>query len=153
MTNHMTAPNVPNRPLEVLLVEDSQADIRLTIEAFKSSQLPVTLSVVTDGHHALAFLRRRNNYSQAPRPDLVLLDLKMPRKGGHAVLKDVKQDETLKEIPVIVLTTSDDERDVRESYKLYANCYITKPNNYQRFKDIVREIEEFWFRTVTLPSR
>ncbi len=138
--------------IEILLVEDNLGDIRLTQEALRDSKLKNNLSVVQDGVDALAFLRREGTYTDAPRPDLILLDLNLPRKDGREVLAEVKEDAELKRIPVVVLTTSDDEKDIFTSYDLHANCYITKPVDLNRFIDIVKTIEGFWFQIVKLPS-
>ena len=139
------------QPIEILLVEDNLGDIRLTQEALKDSQLRNNLSVVQDGVQALTFLRREGNYTGAPRPDIILLDLNLPRKDGREVLAEIKEDARLKRIPVVVLTTSDDEKDILVSYDLHANCYITKPVDLNRFVDIIKTIEGFWFRVVQLP--
>lgn len=138
-------------PIEILLVEDNPGDVRLTQEALRDSKLHNRLSVVEDGVEALAFLRREGHYIDSPRPDIILLDLNLPRKSGREVLEEIKQDEVLKRIPVVVLTTSEDERDVMASYNLHANCYITKPVDLSQFITIVRNIKEFWFTIVRLP--
>jgi two-component system response regulator len=138
-------------PIEILLVEDNPGDVRLTQEALRDSKLHNRLSVVEDGVEALAFLRREGHYNDSPRPDIILLDLNLPRKSGREVLEEIKQDEVLKRIPVVVLTTSEDERDVMASYNLHANCYITKPVDLSQFITIVRNIKEFWFTIVRLP--
>ena len=137
--------------VEILLVEDNPGDIRLTREALRDSKMHNRLSVVEDGVEAMRFLRREEEYSDAPRPDIVLLDLNLPRKDGREVLADMKTDPLLRRIPVVVLTTSDDERDIIKSYDLHANCYITKPVDLQRFIEIVKTIEGFWFSIVKLP--
>jgi len=138
-------------PIEILLVEDNPGDVRLTREALRDSKLHNRLSVVEDGVEALAFLKREGHYNDSPRPDIILLDLNLPRKSGREVLEEIKQDEVLKRIPVVVLTTSEDERDVMASYNLHANCYITKPVDFSQFIIIVRNIKEFWFTIVRLP--
>lgn len=138
-------------PIEILLVEDNPGDVRLTQEALRDSKLHNRLSVVEDGVEALAFLRREGHYADSPRPDIILLDLNLPRKSGREVLEEIKQAEELKRIPVVVLTTSEDERDVMASYNLHANCYITKPVDLSQFITIVRNIKEFWFTIVRLP--
>ena len=138
--------------MQILLVEDSPTDAGLAIEAFKDSNVPNCLSHVEDGTDAIAYLRREREYSNAPRPDLILLDLNLPAKNGRDVLREIKADPQLKDIPVVVLTTSDDDRDVIKSYELHANCYITKPVDFERFVQIVRQIQDFWFSVVTLPS-
>jgi two-component system response regulator len=137
--------------IEILLVEDNPGDIRLTKEALKDSKLQNNLSLAHDGVEALAFLRREGKYIDAPHPDIILLDLNLPKKDGREVLEEIKQDAILKRIPVVVLTTSDDEYDILESYNLHANCYITKPVDLQRFIAIVKIIEQFWFKIVQLP--
>jgi two-component system, chemotaxis family, response regulator Rcp1 len=138
-------------PIEILLVEDNPGDVRLTQEALRDSKLHNRLSVVEDGVEALAFLKREGHYNDSPRPDIILLDLNLPRKSGREVLEEIKQDDVLKRIPVVVLTTSEDERDVMASYNLHANCYITKPVDLSQFITIVRNIKEFWFTIVRLP--
>lgn len=137
--------------IEILLVEDNPGDVRLTREALKDMKLKNTLYVVPDGVEALAFLRREGQYADKPRPDIILLDLNLPRKDGREVLEEIKQDDELKRIPVVVLTTSDDESDILASYNLHANCYITKPVDMHRFISIVQNIENFWFSIVKLP--
>jgi CheY-like chemotaxis protein len=139
-------------PIEVLLVEDNAGDIRLTLEAFKDAELPIRLSVARDGEEALAFLRQEGQYARAPRPNLVLLDLNMPKKDGREVLRDVKTDPEFKMIPVIVLTTSAAETDIAKSYDLHANCYIQKPAAYDEFLELIRRLETIWFGVVQLPS-
>ncbi len=141
-----------NRPVEVLLVEDNPGDIRLTQEALKESTLRVHLNVAKDGVEALSFLRHSEPFADAPKPDLILLDLNLPRKNGREVLSEVKADPELKRIPVLVMTTSRDRQDVAGAYQLNANCYIAKPVDLDAFLHIVKSIEEFWLRTATLPS-
>jgi two-component system, chemotaxis family, response regulator Rcp1 len=149
----MTYMNFTNaRPIEILLVEDSPSDAALTIEALKAGKVSNRLSQVSDGVEALNFLRRTGDYAKAPKPDLILLDLNLPRKDGREVLDEIKRDESLKTIPVIVLTTSHSDRDILRSYELHANCYITKPVEFSKFIDIVRSIEQFWLSVVTLPN-
>lgn len=138
-------------PVEILLVEDNPGDVRLTQETLKDSKIYNRLHVVTDGVEALAFLRREGDYANQPRPDLILLDLNLPRKDGREVLEEIKADASLRRIPVVILTTSDDERDILKSYNLHANCYITKPVRLSEFAEIVRSIETFWFSIVKLP--
>ena len=138
--------------VEILLVEDNAGDIRLTMEAFKDTELPNHVSVARDGEEALAFLRREGPYGGAPRPDLILLDLNMPKKDGREVLRDVKADPELKMIPIIVLTTSAAPTDIVNSYDLHANCYIQKPAGYDDFIDLIRTLESLWFGVVELPS-
>jgi CheY-like chemotaxis protein len=138
---------------DVLLVEDNPGDVRLTREAFKEGKLFVNLHVVTDGVEAMAFVRKEGQYENAPRPDLILLDLNLPRKDGREVLEDLKGDEDLKRIPVIVLTVSQAEEDVLKTYALNANAYITKPVELDRFIEIIRALENFWLSIVTLPRK
>jgi two-component system response regulator len=142
-----------SQPVEVLLVEDDPGDVDLTRELLTQEKVAVNLHVVGDGVEALAYLRREGRYHDAVRPDVVLLDLNMPRKDGREVLHDMKQDEHLKTIPVVVLTTSDAERDILKSYELGANCYVTKPVGLTQFARAVAAIEEFWFTVVRLPAR
>lgn len=137
--------------IEILLVEDNPGDVRLTKEALKDSKLHNTLSVVEDGVEAMAFLRREPPYEDAPRPDIILLDLNLPRKDGREVLEEIKNDADLRRIPVVVLTTSEDDNDILATYNLHANCYITKPVDLNRFITIVKNIENFWFSIVKLP--
>jgi two-component system response regulator len=137
--------------IEILLVEDNPGDIRLTQEAFKDVKLRNALHVVRDGVEAMKFLRREGAYANAPRPDIILLDLNLPRKDGREVLEEIKRDDNFKRIPVVVLTTSNDESDILASYNLHANCYITKPVDLNRFVQIVKNIENFWFGIVKLP--
>lgn len=139
------------RPIEILMVEDNPGDVRLTREALKDAKVSNTLHVVEDGVAALDFLYWRDGYEMAPRPDLILLDLNLPRKNGREVLEEIKQDDRLKMIPVVILTTSQAEEDVLRAYRLHANCYITKPVDFAQFNKIVRTIEEFWLTIVTLP--
>jgi two-component system, chemotaxis family, response regulator Rcp1 len=137
--------------VEILLVEDSPGDVRLTKEALKDSKLYNNLNVVPDGVEAIAFLRREGNYANAPRPDLILLDLNLPRMDGRRVLQEIKNDDSLKRIPVVVLTTSANETDIFITYNLHANCYITKPVDFSQFMSVVKSIENFWFSIVKLP--
>lgn len=138
--------------IEILLVEDNPADVRLTQEALRDSKLLNTLSTVADGVEALAFLHRQEPYQNAPRPDLILLDLNLPRLDGREVLAQIKQHPNLRRIPVVILTTSQSEQDIIESYDLHANCYITKPVDFEQFVSIVNKIEDFWLTIVRLPS-
>lgn len=140
------------RPINILLVEDNEPDVVLTQEAFKEAKISNDLFVVADGVEALDFLRRRGQYSDAPRPDLVLLDLNLPRKDGRSVLEEIKSDPDLTSIPVVILTTSSDEKDVLRAYTSHANCYIIKPVDFLQFMNIVRTIEGFWLTVVRLPS-
>lgn len=137
--------------VEILLVEDSPGDVRLTQEALKDSKLYNNLNVVPDGVEAIAFLRRQGQYANAPRPDLILLDLNLPRMDGRQVLQEIKNDENLKRIPVVVLTTSSNETDIFITYNLHANCYISKPVDFTQFINVVKSIESFWFSIVKLP--
>ena len=140
------------RAIEILLVEDSLADVGLTVEAFKDAKIYNRMSVVEDGVEAMAFLRREGRYAGAPRPDLILLDLNLPRKDGRQVLKEIKDEPPLRNIPVVVLTTSKGEEDVLRAYDLHANCYVKKPVDFNRFMDVVKSIESFWLTVVTLPA-
>lgn len=139
------------RPIEILLVEDDPGDVRLTMEALKNARVFNRLSVAEDGVEALAFLRRQGKYADAPFPDLVLLDLNMPRKDGRALLTEIKSDPDLKCIPVVVLTTSQDEKDILHAYNTHANCYIKKPVDLKEFLVVVESIETFWLTIVKLP--
>jgi CheY-like chemotaxis protein len=139
------------RFIEILLVEDTPTDVRLTIEALKRGKLAHHLSVVEDGVEAMAFLRRQGKYARAVRPDLILLDLKLPRKDGHEVLAELKADEGLQDIPVVVLTCSPADVDMLRAYNLKANCYITKPVEFEEFVKLVAQIASFWFSVATLP--
>jgi chemotaxis family two-component system response regulator Rcp1 len=141
------------RPVKVLLVEDNPGDVRLTVEAFKEGKIPNHLSVVGDGVEALAFLRREGPYANAPRPDIILLDLNLPKKDGRDVLAEIKAEEDLKRIPVVVLTTSNAEKDILETYDLHGNCYITKPVDFAQFVTVVKLIEDFWFTVIKLSKR
>ena len=139
-------------PIEILLVDDSAGDVRLIKEALSEGKVSNRMSVVGDGEAALAFLRREGRYAEAPRPDLILLDLNMPRKDGRAVLAEIKADPDLKRIPVVILTTSAAEVDVLKSYDHHANCYIVKPVGLDQFLEVVRSIENFWLTVVKLPA-
>ena len=147
----MTHP-LRERPIEILLVEDSPSDAQLAIEALQAAKIANRLSHVEDGVQAMQFLRREGLYREALRPDLILLDLNLPRKDGREVLEELKQDPELRMIPVVVLTTSRSEQDVLRSYKLHANCYISKPVDFSQFMEVVRSIEYFWLTIVTLPK-
>jgi chemotaxis family two-component system response regulator Rcp1 len=138
-------------PVEILLVEDSPGDVRLTIEALKDAKVRNNLHVAEDGVEAMAFLRREGEYADAPRPDVILLDLNLPKKDGREVLAEVKADADLKRIPVVVLTVSQAEEDILKTYNLHANCYITKPVDLDQFLTVVRSIEDFWLTIVRLP--
>ena len=141
------------RPIEILLVEDNPGDVRLTKEAFKETKGKVlhNLRVVEDGMEAMAFLRKEGKYADIPRPDIILLDLNLPKKDGREVLKEIKSDEGLKRIPVVVLTVSKAEEDVLKAYDLHANCYITKPVDLRQFVGVVKDIENFWLSIAELP--
>lgn len=140
-----------NRPVEILLVEDNPGDERLTREALKEGKVYNNLHWVKDGVEAMAFLRRQGKYADAPRPDIVLLDLNLPKKDGREVLQEIKTDADLKRIPVVVLTTSKAEEDVLRTYNLHANCYVTKPVDLEKFIVVVKSIDVFWLTVVTLP--
>lgn len=139
------------RPIRVLLVEDSPDDVALTREALAESRVLNDLSVARDGVEALDFLHRRGAFADAPRPDLILLDLNLPRKDGREVLAELKEHPDLRVIPIVILTTSRAEADVLKAYRLHANCYIPKPVDFDRFLEVVRSIEHFWLQVVTLP--
>ncbi len=139
------------RPVEILLVEDNPGDVGLARETLKDSKLLNHMSVVANGVEAMAFLRREGKYANAARPDLILLDLNLPKKDGREVLAEIKTDEQLRRIPVVVLTSSSAEMDILKMYDLHANCYITKPVNLDQFSAVLRAIEEFWFTVVKLP--
>ena len=140
------------KPIEILLVEDNPADVRLTEEALREGKVKNRLAVARDGLEALEFLRRQGKFANATRPDLILLDLNLPRKDGREVLAEIKNDDDLKLIPVVVLTTSSAEQDILKSYKLHANCYITKPVDLEQFVSVVRSIDDFWLTVVRLPK-
>jgi CheY-like chemotaxis protein len=146
----MSAP-VCGKLAEILLVEDNPGDVRLTQETWKECKLLNHMSVVANGVEAMAFLRREGKYVNAVRPDLILLDLNLPKKDGREVLAEIKADERLKRIPVVVLTTSSAEQDILKTYELHANCYITKPVNLEQFSTVVKALAEFWFTIVKLP--
>lgn len=140
------------RPVEILLVEDNPGDVRLTIEAFKDAKVRNNLTIAADGIEALAILKKAEPYANAAKPDLILLDLNLPLKDGREVLAEIKADEVLKRIPVVVLTTSHADEDILKSYQLNANCYITKPVDLDQFLKVVKSIESFWLEVVILPS-
>jgi two-component system, chemotaxis family, response regulator Rcp1 len=142
---------VPSTPIEVLLVEDSPGDVRLTREALKDAKVHISLHVASDGIEAMAFLECEGPHVNAPRPDLILLDLNLPRKDGRQVLKEIKESPTLRSIPVVILTTSSSEADVLQSYQLHANCYISKPVDLDGFLKVVQSIDNFWLSVVKLP--
>ena len=139
------------RPVQMLLVEDNLGDIRLTKETLRDAKVMVNLHVVGDGVEAMAFLRKESKHANAPRPDLVLLDLNLPKKDGREVLAEMKQDPDLRRIPVVILTISNGQEDILKSYNLHANAYVTKPLNLEQFAKIVKAIEDFWFTVVKLP--
>jgi CheY-like chemotaxis protein len=143
---------VRGKPIEILLVEDNPADVRLTQEALREGKVRNNLHVARDGVEAVEFLKRRGKYAGAPRPDLVLLDLNLPKKDGREVLAEVKDDAELKTIPIVVLTTSSAEIDILRSYSLHANCYITKPVDLEQFVQVVKSIDDFWLTVVKLPK-
>ena len=138
--------------VDILLVEDNEGDARLAKEAMRDSKIRNTLHHVVDGEEAMAFLRKQGKYSAAPRPDLILLDLNLPKKDGRQVLAEIKDDEDLKRIPVVILTVSSAEEDVLKAYNLHANCYITKPIDLSQFMKVVRSVEDFWLTIVKLPN-
>jgi len=140
-------------PIEILLVEDNPGDIRLTTEALKEQKMYNKLNVVTDGVEAMEYLKKQGKYAKAVKPDLILLDLNLPRKDGREVLKEIKSDDLLKTIPVVVLTVSKADEDIVKSYNLHANCYITKPVDLAQFMKVARTIQEFWFTMVKLPPK
>ncbi len=141
------------RPANVLLVEDNADDVELTLEALKDSRVRMAVDVVGDGLAAMAYLKGEGDYAGRPTPDLILLDLNLPRMDGREVLRAIRTDPALTDIPVVVLTTSEDEEDILKAYKLHANCYITKPVDFLQFTGIVRQIEGFWLQLVKLPRR
>jgi chemotaxis family two-component system response regulator Rcp1 len=138
--------------IKILLVEDNPGDVRLTLEAFKEGKVRNQISGVNDGVEALAFLRREGQYTEAPRPDVILLDLNLPKKDGYEVLAEIKHDSALRRIPVVILTTSEAERDILQTYYMHANCYITKPVDLEQFITIIKSIESFWLNVVKLPT-
>lgn len=140
------------RPVEILLVEDSIGDIELTDEGLKEGKIWHHLNIARDGMEAMQFLRREGKYADAPEPDLILLDLNMPKKDGREVLGEIKSDQHLRHIPVVVLTTSQAEQDILKSYQLQANCYITKPVDLEQFFAVIKALEDFWFTVVRLPK-
>jgi CheY-like chemotaxis protein len=140
-----------SRQVEVLLVEDNPGDARLTRIALEEGKMHIHLNVVEDGVEAMAFLHKQGKYAEVAHPDLILLDLNLPKKSGSEVLAEIKTDEALKQIPVVILTTSQAEEDILKAYKLYANCYITKPVDFDQFVKIVQSIEDFWFTIVKRP--
>ena len=141
------------RPIQILMVEDNPDDIELTVEALKDARVENFLSVVKDGEEALSYLRCQGKYPRAVRPDLILLDLNMPKKNGRDVLREIKNDPHLKRIPVVILTTSQAEEDILRVYNLHANCYVVKPIGFEQFMAVVKSIEDFWLTVVKLPSK
>jgi CheY-like chemotaxis protein len=139
------------KPIDILLVEDNPGDARLASEALKDSKMNNELFMVDDGEKAMSFLRKQGKYKDVPRPDLILLDLNLPKKDGREVLEEIKQDEDLKRIPVVILTISKSEEDIVKSYNLHANCYITKPIDLNQFMKVVKSIDDFWLSIVKLP--
>ncbi len=139
------------KAVEILLIEDNPGDVRLTIEALKESKILNNLHVAVDGIEAMSYLNREGKFKDEPRPDLIILDLNLPKKDGSEVLEEIKEDESLKKIPVVILTTSEAEQDIIKSYELHANCYITKPVNMDQFIKVVKSIGDFWFSIVILP--
>jgi CheY-like chemotaxis protein len=148
----MSSNDINTRSIEILLVEDNPGDARLTIEAMREAKMRNRIHVVEDGVEAMEFLRNQGRFKDSPRPDLILLDLNLPKKDGRAVLAEVKTDPALRRIPVVVLTTSRAEEDVLKAYDLHANAYVTKPVDLTQFMKIVAQIEEFWIKVVVLPK-
>ena len=140
-------------PINILLIEDNPGDVRLTVEALREGKVHNHLSVASDGVEAMQFLHKEGQFADAPRPDVILLDLNLPKKDGREVLAEIKGDERLRQIPVVILTTSKAEEDILRSYALHANCYVTKPVDLEQFITVVKSIEDFWFSIVRLPSR
>ena len=143
---------IMGRPIEILLVEDNPADVRMTVEILKETKVRNTVTVAGDGNVAMDLLRRVGKYTQAVQPDLILLDLNLPKKDGKQVLAEIKADPFLRRIPVVILTSSNAEEDIVKSYSLYANCYVTKPVDLEQFVKVVKSIEDFWLTIVKLPS-
>jgi CheY-like chemotaxis protein len=141
-----------NQAIEILLVEDNPGDIRLTQEAFKEGKVSNEINVVNDGIEALAYLRQEGQYADVSRPDVILLDLNLPKKDGYEVLAEIKKDPDLRRIPVVILTTSEAERDILQTYYMHANCYITKPVDLDQFITVIKSIESFWLNVVKLPT-
>lgn len=149
----MTMSRKDGMPLEVLLVEDSPGDVRLTQEAFRDAQAFINLHVAFDGVDAMEFLKREGAHRHVPRPDFILLDLNLPRMDGREVLAQIKKSDSLRMIPVVILTTSEDESDIVKSYELQANCYLKKPVQFEAFEKLVKSINDFWLTTVKLPQQ
>lgn len=141
------------KPIEILIVDDNEGDLRLAKEGFKKNKIRNRIHSVEDGVEAMEFLRKEGKYTNVPRPDLILLDLNLPKKDGREVLEEIKNDETLKSIPVVILTISKAEEDILKTYNLHANCFITKPIDYKQFIKVVNSIENFWLAIVKLPSK
>jgi two-component system, chemotaxis family, response regulator Rcp1 len=141
------------RPIEILMVEDNPGDVRLAVEALREGKVRNHMYTVDDGEKALAFLRRQGQYAEMPRPDLILLDLNLPKKTGQEVLAEIKEDSDLRRIPVVILTVSEAEADILKTYNLHANCYITKPVDLDRFIEVVKSVEDFWLTVVMLPPK
>jgi CheY-like chemotaxis protein len=141
-----------SRPVNILLIEDNPGDVRLTQEAFKEGNMSINLDVTMDGVEAIKYLKKENPFEQVVTPDLILLDLNLPKRDGREVLQEIKTDESLKRIPVVVLTTSNAEQDILKSYNLHVNCYINKPVDFDKFFDIIQKIEDFWLTTAILPT-
>ena len=139
------------RPIEILLVEDNPADVRLTVESLKEGKVCNILHVAEDGEEAISFLQKKGKYADKPRPDLIILDLNLPKKSGHEVLAEIKGDDKLRRIPVVVLSASKAEEDIHRSYGLHANCYITKPVDLDQFIHVIKTVNSFWFSVVKLP--
>jgi chemotaxis family two-component system response regulator Rcp1 len=144
--------NIIGKPIDILLVEDNPGDVRLTQEAFKDAKVKNQLYIAKDGIEAMAFLHQEGKYKDDPRPDLILLDLNLPKKDGREVLEEIKNDETLRRIPVVILTTSKADEDILRTYDLHANCYISKPVDLDEFMTVIRSIENFWLTVVKLPE-
>jgi CheY-like chemotaxis protein len=139
------------KPIEILLIEDNPGDVRLIEETFKEYKVKNNLHIAYDGMEAINFLKKKGDYADVPRPDLILLDLNLPKKDGREVLDDIKKDNNLKSIPIVILTTSREEEDILRSYNLHANCYITKPVDLDQFIKVVKSVEDFWLSIVELP--
>lgn len=140
------------RPVNILLIEDNPGDVRLTQEAFKEGRMTINMDVVMDGVEAIKFLKKEHPYTDSIVPDLILLDLNLPKRDGREVLEEIKSDPNLKRIPVVILTTSNAEQDILKSYNLHVNCYINKPVDFDKFFDIIQKIEDFWLSTAILPT-
>jgi chemotaxis family two-component system response regulator Rcp1 len=141
------------RTIEILLVEDNPGDARLAVEALKDSKVPNNMHTVVDGEEAMAFLHREGRYADEPLPDLILLDLNLPKKDGREVLAEIKEDPDLRHIPVVIMTISNSEEDIQNTYDLHVNCYITKPVDLENFMNVFKSLEDFWLTVVRLPSR